>query len=48
MVALRVQGLSFRRRFVLLWSARDALGVEVRALIDHLGSLAHKRWLSPS
>ncbi len=40
MVALRVQGLSFRRRFVLLWSARDALSPEVRTLIDHLGSLA--------
>lgn len=37
MIARRVQGLRFRRRFVMLWSARAALGPEVRALIGYLG-----------
>ncbi len=46
MVARRVQGLRFRRRFVMLWSARDALGPDVRALIDHLASSAHNLELS--
>jgi hypothetical protein len=36
MLARRVEGLCFARRFVLLWGARDALGPEARALIDYL------------
>jgi DNA-binding transcriptional LysR family regulator len=36
MLARRVVGLCFRRRFVLLWGAREALGPEARALIDYL------------
>jgi DNA-binding transcriptional LysR family regulator len=46
MVARRVQGLRFRRRFVMLWSAREALGPEVRSLIDHLASSIHNLGLS--
>lgn len=48
MVVRRVQGLRFPRRFVMLWSARDALGLEVRALIDHLASSIHNQRLSLS
>jgi DNA-binding transcriptional LysR family regulator len=36
MLARRVEGLRFARRFVLVWGAREALGPEVRALIDYL------------
>jgi DNA-binding transcriptional LysR family regulator len=36
MVSRRVDGLRFRRRFVVIWSAQDALGPEARALIDYL------------
>lgn len=46
MVARRVEGLRFRRRFVVLWSTRAALGPEVRALIDHLGTAIHNLELS--
>lgn len=46
MVARRVEGLNFRRRFVMLWSARDALGPEVRSLIDHLATSVHNLGLS--
>lgn len=38
LVARRVEGLSFKRRFVMLWSAREALGPQARRLIDHLAS----------
>jgi DNA-binding transcriptional LysR family regulator len=36
MLARRVDGLCFARRFVLLWGAREALGPDARALIDYL------------
>jgi DNA-binding transcriptional LysR family regulator len=36
MVARRVDELRFIRRFVVIWSAQDALGPEARALIDYL------------
>lgn len=38
MVARRVEELRFIRRFVIIWSAQDALGPEARALIDYLRS----------
>jgi DNA-binding transcriptional LysR family regulator len=36
MVARRVDELRFMRRFVVIWSAQDALGPEARALIEYL------------
>jgi DNA-binding transcriptional LysR family regulator len=36
MVARRVDELRFTRRFVVIWSAQDALGPEARALIEYL------------
>jgi DNA-binding transcriptional LysR family regulator len=41
MLARRVLEMRFRRRFVILWGARDALGPDARALIDCLVSTAH-------
>lgn len=38
MLARRVHDLRFKRRFVLVWCAREALGPEARALIDYLTS----------
>lgn len=36
MVARRVEGLHFKRRFVIVWSAREALSPQTCRLIDHL------------
>jgi DNA-binding transcriptional LysR family regulator len=41
MLARRVLGMRFARRFVILWGARDALGPDARALIDCLASSTH-------
>jgi DNA-binding transcriptional LysR family regulator len=41
LVALRVSGLHFRRRFALLWRAREPLAPQVRTLIDYLGDAIH-------
>lgn len=36
MVAKRVEGVRFTRRFVVIWGAEDALGPEARAFIEYL------------
>lgn len=46
MLARRVEGIRFRRRFVMLWGARDALVPEARGLVDHIAAIAHNLKLS--
>jgi DNA-binding transcriptional LysR family regulator len=41
LVALRVRGLDFHRRFAILWTARDPLAPQVRTLIDYLSDTLH-------
>lgn len=43
LLARRVQGLRFPRRFVALWGARDALGPDARTLIDYLVAWTHNQ-----